>query len=73
LKKSQIITLWIPYLPTFAIPKKIGAATTGVVTCFRKLNFLLKRHPFPIPKIGDMIRSMEEFTYASAWDVTMGY
>jgi hypothetical protein len=34
---------------------------------------LLKRHPFPIPKIGDMIRSMEGFTFASALDLNMGY
>jgi hypothetical protein len=35
----------------------------------------LKRHPFPIPKIGidDMIRSMEGFTSASALDLNMGY
>jgi hypothetical protein len=37
------------------------------------LNLLLKRHPFPIPKIGDMIRSMEGFTFASALDLNMGY
>jgi dihydroorotate dehydrogenase len=34
---------------------------------------LLKRHPFPIPKIGDMIRSMEGFTFASELDLNMGY
>jgi hypothetical protein len=33
----------------------------------------LKRHPFPIPKVGDMIRSMEGFTFASALDLNMGY
>jgi hypothetical protein len=37
--------------PTFAIPKKNG--TIRVVTNFRKLNFLLKHNPFPIPKIKD--------------------
>jgi hypothetical protein len=32
-------------------------------------------HPFPIPKIGegDMIRSMEGFTIASALDLNMSY
>jgi hypothetical protein len=35
--------------PSFAITKKNG--TIRVVTDFRKLNLLLKRHPFPIPKI----------------------
>jgi hypothetical protein len=36
---------------------------------------LLKRHPFPIPNIGegDMIRSMEGFTFTSALDLNMGY
>jgi hypothetical protein len=37
---------------SFAIPKKNGIITIRVVTDFRKLNLLLKRHPFPIPKIG---------------------
>ena len=57
--------------PTFAIAKKNG--TIRVVSDFRKLNSCLKRHPFPIPKIGDMIRSMEGFTYATALDLNMGY
>jgi hypothetical protein len=57
--------------PTFAIPKKNG--TIRVVSDVRKLNSLLKRHPFPIPKIGDMIRSMEGFTFATALDQNMGY
>jgi hypothetical protein len=40
---------------------------------FRKLNSLLKRHPFPIPKIENMIRSMEGFTFSTALDLNMGY
>jgi hypothetical protein len=65
------------FVPSFAIPKKNGASTIRVVTDFRKLNLLLKQtsHPFPIPRIGegDMIRSMEVFTFASALDLNMGY
>jgi transposase InsO family protein len=57
--------------PTFAIAKKNG--TIRVVSDFRKLNSLLQRHPFPIPKIGDMIRTMEGFTFATALDLNMGY
>jgi hypothetical protein len=59
--------------PSFAIPKKNG--TIRVVTDFRKLNLLLKSHPFPIPKIEhrDMIRSMEGFTFAAALDLNMSY
>jgi hypothetical protein len=30
-------------------------------------------HQFPIPKIGDMIRSMEGFTFASELGLNMGY
>jgi hypothetical protein len=62
---------WSYSSPSFAIPEKKGSIR--VVTDFRKINLLLKRHPFPIPKIGDMIRSMEEFTFASALDLNMGY
>jgi hypothetical protein len=41
--------------PSFAIAKKNG--TIRVVSDFRKLNSLLQRHPFPIPKIGDLTKS----------------
>jgi hypothetical protein len=64
---------WAPVLPSFAIPKKNG--TIRVVTDLRTLNLNLK-HPnqlFPIPNIGDMIHSMEGFTFASAFDLNMGY
>jgi hypothetical protein len=63
--------------PSFAIPKQNGSSTIRVVTDFRKLNLLLKHRiecqPFPIPKIGDMIRTMEGFTFASALDLNMGH
>jgi hypothetical protein len=61
---------WVSIFPSFTIPKKNG--TIRVVTDFRKLNLLLKCHPFPIPKIGNMIRSMDGFTLASALDLNMG-
>jgi hypothetical protein len=41
---------WASMFPSFAIPKKNGIIR--VVADFRKLNLLLERHPFPIPKIG---------------------
>jgi hypothetical protein len=48
--------------PSFAFPKKNG--TIRVVTDFIKLNLFLKRHAFPILKIGDMIRLLEiSFTF----------
>jgi hypothetical protein len=64
---------WEYLFPSFAIPKKNGCSIIRVVTDFRKLNLLLKRHPFTIPKIGDMISSVEAFTFASALDLNMGY
>jgi hypothetical protein len=59
--------------PSFVTTKKNG--TIRVVTDFRKLNSLLKQRcqPFPIPKIGNMIRSMEWSSFASALDLNMGY
>jgi hypothetical protein len=33
----------------------------------------MKRHPFTIPKVGDMICSMEGFTFASELNLSMGY
>jgi hypothetical protein len=40
---------------------------------FQEAHVLLERHPFPIPKIGDMIRSLEGFTFASSLGLNMGY
>jgi hypothetical protein len=57
--------------PTFAISKKDG--TVRVISVSRKLNSLLKCLPFPIPKIGDMMRFMKGFTFATALDLIMGY
>jgi hypothetical protein len=62
---------WASLCPSFEIPKK--NRTIRVVTDIRKINLLLNHHPFPIPKIGDMIRSMVGFTFASALDLNMGY
>jgi hypothetical protein len=66
---------WASLILSLAIPKKNGSSTIRVVTDFRKLNLLLNviGHPFPIPKIGDMIHSMEGFTFASELDLNMGY
>ena len=38
-----------------------------------KLSAFLKCYPYPIPNIGDMIRSIEEFTFATELDLNMGY
>ena len=40
---------------------------------FRKLNQIIYRKLFPIPKIQDMILNLEGFMYASSLDLNMGY
>ena len=57
--------------PTFIIPKKEG--TVRFVTDFRQLNRALKRKPFPIPNIQDILQKLGGFTYATALDLNMGY
>jgi hypothetical protein len=57
--------------PSFAVFKENGKIR--VVTHFRKPNSLLNCHLFPIPKIGNMIRSLEGFSFAPGLDLKMGY
>jgi hypothetical protein len=45
----------------------------SLISARTELNLLLKRQPFPIPKIVDVIRSIEGFTFASVLDLNMGY
>jgi hypothetical protein len=67
---------WSSISPSFAIPKKNGSSTKRVVTDFRKLDLLLKSRMSTITYSKDWgahkIRSMEEFTFASALEVNMG-
>ena len=57
--------------PTFIQPKKTG--DVRVLTDFRKINAVLKRHPFPVPKMSDMFLRMDGFKCATAIDLSMGY
>ena len=57
--------------PTFIIPKKNG--TVRFISDFRELNKRIKRKPFPIPKIQDLLLKLEGFKYASSLDLNMGY
>ena len=45
--------------PTFIIPKKDG--TVRFISDFRELNKRIKRKPFPIPKIQEMLLKIEGF------------
>ena len=57
--------------PTFIVPKKDGRVR--FVTDFRKLNKQIKRSPYPLPHIKDMLLKVSHFTYATALDLVMGY
>jgi hypothetical protein len=57
--------------PTFVIPKK--DRTIRFITDFRELNKCIKRKPYPIPKIQDLLLKMEGFKYATSLDLNMGY
>ena len=57
--------------PSFIIPKKNG--TVRFLSDFRELNKALKRFPYLMPKIQDMLMKLEGFQYASSLDLNMGY
>ena len=57
--------------PTFLIPKK--DKTVRFISDFRELNKRIKRKPFPIPKIQDLLLKLEGFKYATSLDLNMGY
>ena len=48
-------------VPTFIIPKKDG--TVRFISDFRELNKRIKRKPYPIPKIQDLMQKIEGFQY----------
>ena len=57
--------------PTFVIPKKDG--TVRFISDFRELNKRIRRQPYPIPNIQDMLLNLEGFQYATSLDLNMGY
>ena len=57
--------------PTFIIPKKTG--DVRMITDLRELNKRIVRKPYPLPKIQDLLQKLEQFSYASALDLSMGY
>jgi len=58
--------------PTWVIPKKDGK-TVHFLSDFGELNKCIKRNPYPVPKVQDMLLKLEGFTYATATDLNMGY
>ena len=57
--------------PTFIIPKK--DKTVRFITDFRELNKRIRRKPFPLPKIQELLLKLEGFQYATSLDLNMGY
>jgi len=57
--------------PCFVIPKK--DKTIRFITDFRELNKRIKRNPFPLPKIQDLLLKLEGFKYATSLDLNMGF
>ena len=57
--------------PTFIVPKKNN--TVRFISDFRELNKRIKRKPYPIPKIQDLLLKLEGFRYATSLDLSMGY
>jgi hypothetical protein len=56
---------------TFVIPKKNHRIR--FISDFRELNKRIKRKPYPIPKIQDMLMGLEGFHHATSIDLNMGY
>jgi hypothetical protein len=57
--------------PSFIQPKKTG--DVRILTDFRRRNAALKRKPFPLPKISDLLQRLSGFWYVTAIDLSMGY
>ena len=57
--------------PTFVQPKKTG--DVRILTDFRRVNAMIKRKPFPLPKISDLLQKLSGFKFAAALDLSMGY
>ena len=57
--------------PVFTVPKSDN--TLRSIGDFRAVNTHIKRKPFPLPKISDLLHKLEGFTYATSLDLTMGY
>ena len=57
--------------PTFINAKENG--TVRFISDFRELNKRIKRKPFTIPKIQDLLLKLEGFKHASSLYSNMGY
>ena len=57
--------------PSFAQPK--SKSNLVFLSDFSNLNKQLKRKPYPMPKINEILLKLEGFQYATSLDLNMGY
>ena len=57
--------------PVFTKQKSDGSLRS--LADLRELNKRIKRKPFPLPKISELLQKLEGFTYATSLDLNMGY
>ena len=57
--------------PSFLIPKSDNSVR--FLSDFRQLNKKIVRKPYPLPKILDLMQTLQGFTYATTLDLNMGY
>ena len=57
--------------PNFVIAKK--DETIRFISAFRELKARIKRKPYPIPKIQDLLLKLEGFKWATSLALNMGY
>ena len=55
----------------FTIAKPDGSLRS--LADLREVNKVIKRKPYPLPKITDMLQKLEGFMYATSLDLNMGY
>jgi hypothetical protein len=55
----------------FTIAKPDGSLRS--LADLREVNKVIKRKPYPLPKILDMLQKLEGFIYATSLDLNMGY
>jgi hypothetical protein len=65
----QLSSRWA--LPTFIIPKK--DSTVRTISGSRELSKCILKKSYPIPQISTILQELEDFTYATALDLNMGY
>ena len=58
-------------MPAFTITKPDG--TLRSLSDSRELNKRIKRMPYPLPKIQEILRRLQGFQWATALDLNMGY